>query len=74
MNRYFYLYNKDKIVALFKAIIDDDAETYEEFQWTPEGWVVNESGRVLAFLMNGADDMVEISSEEVRHEVPAALK
>lgn len=74
MSRYFYLYDGDKIVSLFKLDVDDAAKTFDEFRWTPDGWVKSEYGRVFSFVMNGASDMVEISSDEVEQSVPDALK
>jgi hypothetical protein len=74
MSRYFYLYDGDKIVSLFKLDVDDEAKTFDEFMWTSAGWVKSEYGRVFSFVMNGAHDMLEVSSEEVSQSVPAALK
>lgn len=71
--RYFYRYSDGKISSLFKAEIDDDAETFNEFQWTPDGWVKQEYGTVFAFLLRGEGEMVEVSSKEAQTSIPNAF-
>lgn len=71
MDRYFVITDKDEQpLTLFKAAIDDDAETFDEYEYH-DGW--ESSDRLFGYLIDGDPRVVEIDADNAETLFPAAF-
>lgn len=71
MDRYFVITDKDEQpLTLFKAAIDDDAETFDEYEYH-DGW--ESSDRLFGYLIDGDPRVVEINADNAETLFPAAF-